>query len=46
MVVNLFPKMAKVMCLECGYPYEEEVGPTQCPMCESVYVTWLDYKGK
>jgi rubredoxin len=35
---------AEFRCLECGYEYEEEPGPTSCPMCEHLYVKWVNYE--
>lgn len=34
---------AKYKCLKCGYEYESNPCPTQCPKCRSLYVKWVNY---
>ena len=35
---------AKFQCLKCLYTWESKPGPTTCPICEHLYVKWLNYE--
>ena len=35
---------AKYKCCSCGYEYEDEPGPTECPICYHLYVKWVNYE--
>jgi len=35
---------AKYKCMNCGYRYESQPCPTQCPKCNHLYVKWMNYK--
>lgn len=37
--------IAHFVCLRCTYRYSSLRGGTQCPMCGSLYVFWLDPPG-
>ncbi len=45
-------KASEFECVECGFRYEQNphktslgwVRATQCPVCGSLYVKWLNYK--
>lgn len=32
--------LAKYRCLKCGFLWEGNPGPTQCPKCQHLYVKW------
>ena len=36
---------AEYKCLKCGCKWKEVLrGPTQCPMCNHLYVKWVNYQ--
>ena len=35
--------LAKHKCLQCGYEWESRPGPTQCPLCNHLYIKWVNY---
>ena len=35
---------AKYRCRKCKHEYECLAGPTQCPLCQHMYVDWLNYE--
>lgn len=35
---------AKFKCLNCGYEYEDEPGPTICRKCGHFYIKWVNYE--
>ncbi len=37
-------KIAKHKCQKCGHEWEGRPGPTKCPKCNHLYITWLNYK--
>ena len=36
--------LAKFRCLKCGFKWEDNPGPTQCPICGHLYVEWENYE--
>lgn len=30
-------------CLKCGHNYTGKPGPTICPICNHVYIKWVNY---
>jgi len=36
--------LAKFKCLKCFFRWEEQPGPTQCPICRHLYVKWVNYE--
>ncbi len=36
--------LAKFMCLRCGCTWENIPGPTQCSICDHIYVKWINYE--
>ena len=34
---------AEYQCLECKYEYISIPGPTQCPICNNLYIKWKNY---
>ena len=31
-------------CLKCGYEWSGKPGPTQCLLCNHLYVKWVNYE--
>jgi len=44
MEVNKKIKYAAFKCLNCNYHWLNLPGPTQCPMCNYLYVKWINYE--
>lgn len=36
--------LAHFKCLKCGYEWDSNPGPTQCPKCGHLYVKWVNYE--
>lgn len=36
--------IGKYKCLSCGHEYEHPVRPTECPICNHLYIKWLNYE--
>lgn len=41
---NSWKMKAEYKCLKCGWKYESNPGPTQCPACHHDYVKWVNYE--
>jgi len=35
--------VAHFECVECGFVWHAQAGPTQCPLCDHLYVNWKNY---
>ena len=35
---------AQYRCQRCSHEWTDRAGPVQCPVCEHLYVTWLNYE--
>lgn len=35
--------LAKHKCLKCGCKWDSRPGPTQCPLCNHLYIKWVNY---
>jgi len=36
--------LAKFRCLKCNHIWKSNPGPTQCPVCNHLYIKWLNYE--
>ena len=36
--------LAEFKCLKCGHKWHNKPGPTQCPICNYLYVRWVNYE--
>ena len=36
--------IAEYICLSCKHEWSEPAGPTQCPKCGALYVSWKNYE--
>jgi Zn finger protein HypA/HybF involved in hydrogenase expression len=36
--------LAEFKCMKCKFKWSSNPGPTQCPMCNHLYVEWLNYE--
>ena len=38
------PSNARFQCQKCEHQWEQMPGPTVCPLCQHLYITWLNYE--
>ena len=36
-------EQAKYRCNKCKHEWDQKPGPTKCPKCSHVFVTWLNH---
>jgi rubrerythrin len=37
-------RLAEYQCLTCNQVWTQPAAPTVCPMCDALYVKWLNYE--